>query len=501
MKKETILKGLITLAIGASMVLALVGCQAESAPGPEIAPDPFTSVWDPGGEHAVTFSGDSAGHLAGGESEFTLKIDNNSSEPWMIEYYVQLLDTDKIVMEIARDTITVPSGLEEEISIPVVFDEGLDGPYGLSLYVPTLEAQSINTIWIGEKSSVIAGDWPSLANHPWLWPDYIPAVDEAIQKLAEQYITNSPTFVFDGIPDSLKLTDVVALSNGVPGKTVDELTGWEFYYEFNSRHAGYGDRTGEMLAQVITPHEVVITIEKGEVKSAFMNGEWDMIAQKLIGSRDVTRSFDFSNEEDASGWSGDFADLPVDYEDSSFNLQSSYSDLPVYLAAGPGSAGLLISGNNASDDLFMYFRKQLTGLEPDTEYQAVIEVEFATSAPAGAVGIGGSPGESVWIKVGASTVEPLPVEESAGGVPYYRLNVDKGSQQNEGANAVLVGNVAKKQSTDFDTFELKTLDNNDNHLSVTTDADGNLWIFVGTDSGFEGTTTIYYTKINITLTQ
>jgi hypothetical protein len=84
-----------------------------------------------------------------------------------------------------------------------------------------------------------------------------------------------------------------------------------------------------------------------------------MLAQKLLGSEGVSKKFDFSNEEDTSGWSSEFVDLPVDYEDSSFNLQSSYAPLPDPLATGPRSAGLLISGNNASDDLFMYIKKQL----------------------------------------------------------------------------------------------------------------------------------------------
>ena len=57
---------------------------------------------------------------------------------------------------------------------------------------------------------------------------------------------------------------------------------WTFVYRFESRHAGYGDRTGQMLAQVITPHEAVITVERGEIKSAIMDEKWDMINQKIL---------------------------------------------------------------------------------------------------------------------------------------------------------------------------------------------------------------------------
>ena len=36
-------------------------------------------------------------------------------------------------------------------------------------------------------------------------------------------------------------------------------------------------------------------------------------------------------------------------------------------------------------------------------------------------------------------------------------------------------------------------------LKVTTDAAGKIWFFAGTDSGFEATTTIYYTVVSFSL--
>jgi hypothetical protein len=32
-----------------------------------------------------------------------------------------------------------------------------------------------------------------------------------------------------------------------------------------------------MLAQVITPHKVVVTVEKDEITAAVMDGEWDIL--------------------------------------------------------------------------------------------------------------------------------------------------------------------------------------------------------------------------------
>ena len=215
---------------------------------------------------------------------------------------------------------------------------------------------------------------------------------------------------------------------------------------------------------------------------------------------EVPLSFTFTFDEDAEGWIGDFTDLPVDYEEDLYQLEFEHTELPADVQE-EGNA-LRISGMNASDDLFMYIRKALSseeGIEPDTTYSITFEVEFATAAPAGAVGVGGPPGEAVWVKVGAADEEPIPVETKEGSRPFYLLSVDKGRQNNDGENAIRIGDVAKEDCDEFDVYELKTLDNSSEPLEIPSDEDGNLWIFVGTDSGFEGLTTLYYSRIHVQL--
>jgi len=204
----------------------------------------------------------------------------------------------------------------------------------------------------------------------------------------------------------------------------------------------------------------------------------------------VNLGFDFNKS--GEGWVGGFTDLPVNYEQDSYQLDFGYTDSPL------GGKALMISSMNRSDDIFMYIKKQLTsadGLSPNTTYLVTIEVKFATDAPAGAMGVGGAPGEAVYMKVGASATEPAPVDKDG----FYTLSVDKGQQGTGGYDAVTVGNVAKVVSDDFETYEIKTLSNQDNPLEGTTDVDGNMWIFAGTDSGFEGLTTLYYTAVNVNL--
>ncbi|UCH42567.1 MAG: DUF3221 domain-containing protein [Dehalococcoidales bacterium] len=90
------------------------------------------------------------------------------------------------------------------------------------------------------------------------------------QNIALDFVKNSPTFVFDGIEETLHLTESLEIS--LPYT-------WTFIFRFESAHAGYGDRTGRMLAEVITPHEAAITIEQGEVVYASMDNKWDMMNQ------------------------------------------------------------------------------------------------------------------------------------------------------------------------------------------------------------------------------
>ena len=93
--------------------------------------------------------------------------------------------------------------------------------------------------------------------------------------LAESWIRAAPTFAYDG-SGLVFVSDVPAGSDPVE----HNLT-----YTFTSSHAGYGNRTGAMTAQVITEHSITLTLTyDGIVQSAVIDGKWDEIGQYLIGS-------------------------------------------------------------------------------------------------------------------------------------------------------------------------------------------------------------------------
>ncbi len=204
-------------------------------------------------------------------------------------------------------------------------------------------------------------------------------------------------------------------------------------------------------------------------------------------------AFTYLFDSDAEGWTAGFADLPVDHDQQTFELDSGHRALPDGLHQ---SSGMFMQGHNRSADLFMYLKRQVDGLQPNTTYDVSVTIDLATNVQAGLFGIGGAPGESVFVKAGASTVEPTAAE---GDNRHLRMNIDKGNQSQGGADMVVIGNVAHSEVTGRE-HRLKTLDNEGQPLSVESDGSGRVWLIVGTDSGFEGLTAIYYARIAYTLT-
>ncbi len=202
----------------------------------------------------------------------------------------------------------------------------------------------------------------------------------------------------------------------------------------------------------------------------------------------VSKVYDFRS--DSYAWEGDFSDYPVG-DSAKYSLAFGYAELPSNLGSGKG---LMLTGNNLSDDLFMFIKKNLSDLRPNTEYSISFEVKFATNVGTGAIGAGGSPGESVYLKAGAYTEEPDKIALDG----YYTMNLDKGNQSSRGDDMIVIGTISSANANDFD-YVLETR-NNITSFKARTNQNGELWIIVGTDSGFEGTTTIYYTQISLVLT-
>jgi hypothetical protein len=210
----------------------------------------------------------------------------------------------------------------------------------------------------------------------------------------------------------------------------------------------------------------------------------------------VTKGFDF--REGAQGWRGDFADYPVG-EEEFFELQAGIRPLPPEL--GVGGTGFYIQGNNHSDDLFMFLKRRLgpaDGIEAGQRYVVLFTLEVASNAPSGCFGIGGAPGESVALTAGAFPREPVPVRGDDG---HWRLP-GKDAQGSGPGSVSVVGTLANgvpcEQAGDPPGY-VTLLRSHVLSTPVRANRAGELWLLVGTDSGFEGLTALYYQRIRVTL--
>ena len=200
----------------------------------------------------------------------------------------------------------------------------------------------------------------------------------------------------------------------------------------------------------------------------------------------------FTFENDAEGWEGGFADLPVDYKESGYDVEFKYSDIPV---EGKEDKGLFLTGNNHSDDLFMYTFKKVNGdygLKSNTTYTMNLTFDLATNVPGGMMGIGGSPGQSNYVKAGITNIAPNPEVVA----DYYRMNIDIGSQSNGGKDMIVLGNIEKEDESGDDTFQYKHFEHT---FEVTTNENGEAFVLIGVDSGFEGISELYFTNIEISI--
>lgn len=134
-------------------------------------------------------------------------------------------------------------------------------------------------------------------------------------------------------------------------------------------------------------------------------------------SRPVALSFDFAGG--IAGWSGAAADYTA--ETAPIDVVWAHAALPAPLAG----SGFRLSGTNHSDDLFIYVKRQVGGLQHGRSYGVAMQLRLATGAPSGCVGVGGAPGESVWVHAGATASEPRTVLQ---GAQDYRVNIDRGNQ-------------------------------------------------------------------------
>ncbi|OYV05049.1 MAG: PEP-CTERM sorting domain-containing protein [Verrucomicrobiales bacterium VVV1] len=226
------------------------------------------------------------------------------------------------------------------------------------------------------------------------------------------------------------------------------------------------------------------------MKKSFVFLFFTLVQCITLRAADATRlEFDFAQSH--YGFVAGFADYPQDGAPSLYQLTNSWRARPANLG---GASALFISGINRSDDLFMFWKKRITGLPPNATVMLTMELQLASKYAEGLVGVGGAPGEGVTVKAGAVPFEPQAIVAPREG--WLRMNLDKGNQSVGGTNMSVLGNVAKPDDG-TENYVLLMRHQHGQPRTVTTASDGSLWLIFGTDSGFESLTALYYSRLTV----
>jgi hypothetical protein len=118
--------------------------------------------------------------------------------------------------------------------------------------------------------AVLDGRWDEVKQR------FIKVIAADIEVIALSWLQNAPTFNFDGVPESIKVVEIWQ------AQTFAAPSFWQVTVEFDSRHPGYGDRTGQILNQVITHHAIRIQVTEGEVTHAIIDDMWDELKQEML---------------------------------------------------------------------------------------------------------------------------------------------------------------------------------------------------------------------------
>jgi hypothetical protein len=199
---------------------------------------------------------------------------------------------------------------------------------------------------------------------------------------------------------------------------------------------------------------------------------------------------------DGPNWTAGAADFDVG-RDADVGFIGERRALPAPLAG----QGLYQAGVNISDDLFMYFAREVSGLQPNADYELSFEAELASFYGADCdVGVAASTS----VIAGATTEQPerVVVNDPGFGL-YYRMNFDGVFPIGRLERLAYIDDIRNDQpgcSPGGSSYALG-LTSGTGSIVVTTDADGRFWLILGTDSAWESWYEVYFRTLTVTVTE
>lgn len=132
---------------------------SQEFPPQNLSRDPF-SIRSQGEDGVLMeLSGNSRGHVPGGESAFDLRLVNQGQVTWSGEYCVQLVDKSGVLTTFEQSDFSLEPGEALLQPLRLIFSNDLpEGAYGLGLVISERWA-NITTIYLGDGMDQAAGPW------------------------------------------------------------------------------------------------------------------------------------------------------------------------------------------------------------------------------------------------------------------------------------------------------------------------------------------------------
>lgn len=187
-------------------------------------------------------------------------------------------------------------------------------------------------------------------------------------------------------------------------------------------------------------------------------------------------------QRDAEDWTGDVALFKNGQQDTiAFNIKQG----KIPGSTDSTSRGLSVSGKNIGDNLFLFIKKKITGLDPALTYKVAYQINIGTSYPDTV----GSAGRLIFIKAGASPNEPVKELKNN----YYNVSIDLGSLSQSGAEMMYLGTAGNG----LDSVAYRSIVRTNANLAVEVkpNAAGEIWLCVGAETSYKGLIQLYYDRI------
>ncbi len=200
-------------------------------------------------------------------------------------------------------------------------------------------------------------------------------------------------------------------------------------------------------------------------------------------------------ENDAEGWEALFADYPQGLEDS-LKLSFDYGSFFPSELIGDVKA-IIQTGYAANSDLFMFIKKQISGLEPEKQYAVVFNIELYAQLNQEYEGDIEQENKGSFLKSGVFTDEPgVILADGTGETPDTLVPDFQIGEANEAGLDMI--NVGKLEYTIPGATPVINFGSSvENPVNVMSDADGKVWLVLGVDTNIPVYMSIYYSNITV----